>query len=60
VNYVAGLTRVRLAAFAGATAIGMAPRSFAYAALGGSLDDLDSPVAISRWRRSQRWRCSAS
>lgn len=46
VNYVAGLTRVRIAAFAAATAIGVAPRAFAYTALGGSLDDLDSPEAI--------------
>jgi uncharacterized membrane protein YdjX (TVP38/TMEM64 family) len=45
-NYVAGLTHVRLAAFASATAIGVAPRAFAYTALGGSLDDLDSPEAI--------------
>lgn len=45
-NYVAGITRVRLVAFAGATAIGVAPRAFAYTALGGSLDDLDSPEAI--------------
>jgi uncharacterized membrane protein YdjX (TVP38/TMEM64 family) len=45
-NYVAGLTRVRLAAFAAATAVGVAPRSFAYTALGGSLDDLDAPEAI--------------
>jgi uncharacterized membrane protein YdjX (TVP38/TMEM64 family) len=46
VNYVAGVTRVRLAAFAAATAIGVAPRAFAYTALGGSLDDLGSPEAI--------------
>jgi len=46
VNYVAGLTRVRIAAFAAATAIGVAPRAFAYTALGGSLDNLDSPEAI--------------
>jgi uncharacterized membrane protein YdjX (TVP38/TMEM64 family) len=45
-NYVAGVTRVRLPAFAAATAIGVAPRAFAYTALGGSLDDLDSPEAI--------------
>jgi uncharacterized membrane protein YdjX (TVP38/TMEM64 family) len=45
-NYVAGVTRVRLLAFAAATAIGVAPRAFAYAALGGSLDDLGSPEAI--------------
>lgn len=46
VNYAAGLTRVPLAVFAAATAIGCAPRAFAYAALGGSLDDLGSPEAI--------------
>ncbi|MGB2709977.1 MAG: TVP38/TMEM64 family protein [Conexibacter sp.] len=46
VNYAAGLTRVRLAVFAGATAIGCAPRAFAYTALGGSLDDLGSPEAL--------------
>jgi uncharacterized membrane protein YdjX (TVP38/TMEM64 family) len=32
--------------FAAATAIGVAPRAFAYTALGGSLDDLGSPEAI--------------
>jgi uncharacterized membrane protein YdjX (TVP38/TMEM64 family) len=46
VNYAAGLTRVPLAVFVGATAIGCAPRAFAYAALGGSLDDLGSPEAL--------------
>jgi uncharacterized membrane protein YdjX (TVP38/TMEM64 family) len=46
VNYVAGATRVRLPAFAAATALGVAPRAFAYTALGGSLDDLGSPQAI--------------
>ena len=46
VNYAAGLTRVGLPAFAAATAIGAAPRAFAYTALGGSLDDLNSPEAI--------------
>jgi uncharacterized membrane protein YdjX (TVP38/TMEM64 family) len=45
-NYVAGVTRVRVAAFAAATAIGVAPRAFAYTALGGSLDDLGSPEAL--------------
>ena len=45
-NYVAGVTRVRLLAFAAATAIGGAPRAFAYTALGGSLDDLGSPEAL--------------
>ena len=37
---------IPLRAFAAATAIGSAPRAFAYAALGGSLDDLGSPEAI--------------
>lgn len=46
VNYVAGLTRIGLGTFAAATAIGVAPRAFAYTALGGSLDDLGSPEAI--------------
>lgn len=46
VNYAAGLTRVPLAVFALATAVGCAPRAFAYTALGGSLDDLGSPEAI--------------
>ena len=45
-NYVAGVTRVPLLAFAAATAIGVAPRAFAYTALGGSLDDLGSPEAL--------------
>ena len=34
------------AVFAAATALGAAPRAFAYTALGGSLDDLGSPEAI--------------
>lgn len=46
VNYAAGLSPVTLAAFAGATALGCAPRAFAYTALGGSLDDLGSPEAV--------------
>ncbi|MDP1847497.1 MAG: TVP38/TMEM64 family protein [Solirubrobacteraceae bacterium] len=46
VNYAAGLTRVGLPAFAAATAIGVAPRAFAYTALGGSLDNLASSEAI--------------
>ncbi len=46
VNYAAGLTRLPLAVFLAATAVGIAPRAFAYAALGGSLDDLGSPEAI--------------
>jgi uncharacterized membrane protein YdjX (TVP38/TMEM64 family) len=46
VNYAAGLTSVRLASFAGATALGAAPRAFAYTALGGTLGDLRSPEAV--------------
>ena len=46
VNYAAGLTRIPLAVFAAATALGAAPRAFAYTALGGSLTDLRSPEAI--------------
>jgi uncharacterized membrane protein YdjX (TVP38/TMEM64 family) len=46
VNYAAGLSPIALLTFAGATALGCAPRAFAYTALGGSLDDLTSPEAI--------------
>jgi uncharacterized membrane protein YdjX (TVP38/TMEM64 family) len=46
VNYAAGLSPVALRSFAAATALGCAPRAFAYTALGGSLDDLGSPEAI--------------
>lgn len=46
VNYVAGLSRIRLASFAAATAIGTAPRAFAYTALGGHLGNLRSPEAL--------------
>ena len=45
VNYAAGLTRIPLAVFAAATALGTAPRAFAYTALGGSIGDLKSPEA---------------
>ena len=46
VNYAAGLTPILLRSFVAATAIGVAPRAFAYTALGGSLGDLTSPEAI--------------
>jgi uncharacterized membrane protein YdjX (TVP38/TMEM64 family) len=46
VNYAAGLTPIRLSTFAAATAIGAAPRAFAYTALGGSFGDFDSPETI--------------
>jgi uncharacterized membrane protein YdjX (TVP38/TMEM64 family) len=46
VNYAFGLTAVGIAAFISATALGTAPRAFGYAALGGTLGDLDSPESI--------------
>ena len=46
VNYAAGLTPLRLPVFAGATALGAAPRAFAYTALGGSFGNWDSPETI--------------
>jgi uncharacterized membrane protein YdjX (TVP38/TMEM64 family) len=46
VNYAAGLSGVALRAFVAATAIGCAPRAFAYTALGGSLGNLGSPEAL--------------
>ena len=46
VNYACGLTTIPLGAFALATAIGTAPRTFAYVALGGSFGDLGSPEAL--------------
>jgi uncharacterized membrane protein YdjX (TVP38/TMEM64 family) len=46
VNYAAGLTPIGLRVFAGATALGVAPRAFAYTALGGSIGNLGSPEAI--------------
>ena len=46
VNYAAGLAPVSLAAFAAGTALGTAPRAFAYTALGGTLGDLGSPETI--------------
>jgi uncharacterized membrane protein YdjX (TVP38/TMEM64 family) len=44
-SFAAGLTRVSFATFAAATALGIAPRVFAYTALGGSLGHLDRPEA---------------
>ena len=46
INYVSGLTRLGLGTFALATLIPVIPRGFAYTALGGHLDNLDSPEAI--------------
>jgi uncharacterized membrane protein YdjX (TVP38/TMEM64 family) len=46
VNYAASLTPVAFWTFVLATAIGVAPRAFAYTALGGSIGRLGSPAAI--------------
>lgn len=46
VNYAAGMTRIRLLAFMAATAIGTAPRTFAYVALGGSFGNFNRPEPI--------------
>lgn len=44
-SYAFGLTAIGLKDVAAGTAVGFAPRCFAYAALGGSLRDLNSPEA---------------
>ena len=46
VNYSAGVTHLTYRDMALGTAIGAAPKVFAYTALGGSLDDLTSPEAL--------------
>jgi len=46
VNYAAGLTPIGIGVFAGATALGVAPRAFAYTALGGNIGKLGSPEAV--------------
>ena len=45
VNYGAGITSLKARAMAAGTAVGALPRTFAWVALGGSLDDLGSPEA---------------
>ena len=45
VNYGAGLTSLRVWAMAAGTAVGALPRTFAWVALGGNLDDLGSTEA---------------
>ncbi len=45
VNYGAGLTSLKVRAMAAGTAVGAAPRTFAWVALGGNLDDLGSTEA---------------
>ncbi|MEM8919712.1 MAG: TVP38/TMEM64 family protein, partial [Pseudomonadota bacterium] len=46
VSYVAGLTTIRPGYFAAATAIGVLPASFAFAALGAGMSQMDSGVAM--------------
>lgn len=46
INYACGLTAIPLLEFAGATALGTAPRTFAYVALGGSFGNFGSPETI--------------
>jgi uncharacterized membrane protein YdjX (TVP38/TMEM64 family) len=46
VNYSAGLTKLRFRDMALGTAIGSAPRTFAYVALGGSIGNLGSPESV--------------
>lgn len=46
VNYSGGFTHLSYRDMALGTAVGAAPKVFAYTALGGSLDDLTSPEAI--------------
>jgi uncharacterized membrane protein YdjX (TVP38/TMEM64 family) len=45
VNYGAGVTRLKLRSMAAGTAIGAAPRVWAWVALGGTIDDLGSTEA---------------
>ena len=45
-NYAFGLTRVTLGAFLAATVLGIAPRAFAYTALGGSLGSFDTTESV--------------
>jgi uncharacterized membrane protein YdjX (TVP38/TMEM64 family) len=47
INYAGGLTHLTYKDMALGTVIGAAPKVFAYTALGGSLDDLTSPEALS-------------
>ena len=46
VNYACGLTTIPILVIAAGTAVGTAPRTFAYVALGGSFGDFSSPEAI--------------
>lgn len=44
-SYICGLTSIPLSTVALGTAVGFAPRGFAYTALGGSISDFDKPEA---------------
>jgi uncharacterized membrane protein YdjX (TVP38/TMEM64 family) len=46
VNYACGLTTIPILVIAAGTAVGTAPRTFAYVALGGSFGDFSSPEAV--------------
>jgi uncharacterized membrane protein YdjX (TVP38/TMEM64 family) len=46
VNYATGVTRLRPLTLAAGSAVGMAPRIYAYTALGGSLHDLGSTQGL--------------
>ena len=46
VNYGAGATKLSVRAMAAGTAVGALPRTVAYVALGGTLDDLWSPAGV--------------
>ena len=59
VNYAAGMTHIPLRTFALATAIGVAPRAFAYTALGGSLTTWARPRRSSRSASSSSWAWAA-
>ena len=45
-SYLGGLLRIGPRQMALGTLIGASPRAFSYTALGGSLDDLSSPIAV--------------
>lgn len=46
VNYAGGLTTLSLRTFLAGSVLGYVPRTFAYAAVGGSLDDPTSPTML--------------
>lgn len=46
VSYLAGLTRLRLSLFAGATLVGMIPMTFLFAHLGGAMTAEEEPLRV--------------